>query len=241
GVAGLGRRTGSVQRLALGRRPQRHQLQHRAQLWSGDRRRHCRLSGSHRCLRDECAILSPFDRRTASVAAYEGAGSVAAGTIGSCGRLWRSLHPAFAIHPHRPWTDVDHRDRRRLGFGADAACHARPAAPWRGKLWRHAWVIRSGRCHRRPECRHLRSRLGAEDAIRLCLIVMAAGVAVVALSRSSLLTSVALVFAGAGWTSSVTLFNVGVQLAAPRWVAGRALAAYQAAISGGIAVGAWIW
>src|SRR5271157_2159674 len=87
---------------------------------------------------------------------------------------------------------------------------------------------------------NLRSRLGAEDAIRLCLIVMAAGVAVVALSRSSLLTSVALVFAGAGWTSSVTLFNVGVQLAAPRWVAGRALAAYQAS-AGGIAVGSWIW
>jgi hypothetical protein len=39
----------------------------------------------------------------------------------------------------------------------------------------------------------------------------------------------------------VTLFNVGVQLAAPRWVAGRALAAYQASIAGGIAIGSWIW
>ena len=48
-------------------------------------------------------------------------------------------------------------------------------------------------------------------------------------------------FAGAGWTASVTLFNVGVQLAAPRWVAGRALAAYQAAITGGIALGSWMW
>jgi hypothetical protein len=79
--------------------------------------------------------------------------------------------------------------------------------------------------------------LGAEEAIRLCVIVMCAGVAIVALSRSSLLTGAALVFAGAGWTASVTLFNVGVQLAAPRWVAGRALAAYQASIAGGIAVG----
>jgi Transmembrane secretion effector len=49
------------------------------------------------------------------------------------------------------------------------------------------------------------------------------------------------IFAGAGWTASVTLFNVGIQLAAPRWVAGRALAAYQAAIAGGIAIGSWIW
>ena len=44
--------------------------------------------------------------------------------------------------------------------------------------------------------------------------------------------SLSLLFAGAGWTASVTLFNVGIQLAAPRWVAGRALAAYQAAIAG---------
>ena len=38
-----------------------------------------------------------------------------------------------------------------------------------------------------------------------------------------------------------TLFNIGVQLSAPRWVAGRSLAAYQAANSGGIALGSWGW
>ena len=61
------------------------------------------------------------------------------------------------------------------------------------------------------------------------------------MSRSPVLSGGALVFAGAAWTASVTLFNVGVQLAAPRWVAGRALAAYQAAIAGGIALGSWMW
>jgi MFS family permease len=87
----------------------------------------------------------------------------------------------------------------------------------------------------------LRSRFGAETAIRICVVVMGIGVAIVAVSRSAILTGVVLLFAGAGWTASVTLFNVGIQLAAPRWVAGRALAAYQAAIAGGIAVGSWIW
>jgi MFS family permease len=87
----------------------------------------------------------------------------------------------------------------------------------------------------------LRARWGSEVAVRLCVVVMASGVAVAALSRVPVLTSFALLFAGAGWTASVTLFNVAVQLAAPRWVAGRALAAYQAAIAGGIAVGSWIW
>ena len=87
----------------------------------------------------------------------------------------------------------------------------------------------------------LRGRLGDEVSIRLCMIVMGACVAVVAISRLPVLSGGALVFAGAGWTASVTLFNVGVQLAAPRWVAGRALAAYQAAITGGIALGSWMW
>ena len=87
----------------------------------------------------------------------------------------------------------------------------------------------------------LRGRLGDEVSIRLCMIVMGVFVVVVAISRSPVLTGSALVFAGSGWTASVTVFNVGVQLAAPRWVAGRALAAYQAAIAGGIALGSWVW
>jgi MFS family permease len=76
----------------------------------------------------------------------------------------------------------------------------------------------------------LRGRLGDEVSIRLCMIVMGVCVVLVAISRLPVLSESALVFAGASWTASVTLFNVGVQLAAPRWVAGRALAAYQAAM-----------
>ena len=36
-------------------------------------------------------------------------------------------------------------------------------------------------------------------------------------------------------------YNIEVQLAAPRWVAGRTLAVFQAAISAGIAAGAIVW
>lgn len=88
---------------------------------------------------------------------------------------------------------------------------------------------------------NLSSRLGAERAIRLSALAMGAGVAIVAVSHSKLLSGAALLVAGAGWTASVTLFNVGIQLVAPRWVSGRALAAFQASISGGVAVGAWLW
>jgi len=51
----------------------------------------------------------------------------------------------------------------------------------------------------------------------------------------------ALIIAGAAWMTSLTSFNITIQLAAPRWVAGRALAAYQASISGGVAIGSWVW
>jgi hypothetical protein len=87
----------------------------------------------------------------------------------------------------------------------------------------------------------LRAHFSGEASIRLCAVVMGAGVVAVALSSWSLLSGCALLFVGACWTASVTLFNVGVQLSAPRWVAGRALAAFQAAIAGGIAVGSWGW
>jgi MFS family permease len=87
----------------------------------------------------------------------------------------------------------------------------------------------------------LRTRFSGEASIRLSAMVMGMGVAVVAVSRWPVLTGSALLFVGASWTASVTLFNVGVQLSAPRWVAGRALAAFQAAIAGGIAVGSWGW
>ncbi len=87
----------------------------------------------------------------------------------------------------------------------------------------------------------LRKRMSGEAAIRACTLSMGGAIAAVALSREPVLTAAALVVAGAVWMMAVALFNIGVQLSAPRWVAGRSLAAYQAAISGGIAIGSWGW
>jgi MFS family permease len=86
-----------------------------------------------------------------------------------------------------------------------------------------------------------RRRLSSEAAVRLCALIMGVAMAAIAVSRSSLLTAAALVVAGAVWMLAIALFNIGVQLSAPRWVAGRSLAAFQAAISGGIAIGSWGW
>jgi len=87
----------------------------------------------------------------------------------------------------------------------------------------------------------VRRRMSGEAAVRACAISMAGAIAAVALSTNAFLTAVALVVAGAVWMLAVALFNIGVQLSAPRWVAGRSLAAFQASIAGGIAVGSWGW
>jgi MFS family permease len=87
----------------------------------------------------------------------------------------------------------------------------------------------------------LRRQMSGEAAIRACTLSMAGAITAVALSRQPVLTAAALVVAGAVWMAAVALFNIGVQLSAPRWVAGRSLAAFQAAIAGGIAIGSWGW
>jgi MFS family permease len=87
----------------------------------------------------------------------------------------------------------------------------------------------------------VRRRMSGEAAVRACTISLAGAIAAVALSNSAILTAIALVLAGAVWMLAVALFNIGVQLSAPRWVAGRSLAAFQASIAGGIAMGSWGW
>lgn len=87
----------------------------------------------------------------------------------------------------------------------------------------------------------IRKRMSGEAAVRACALSMGGAITAVALSGSPVLTAIALFLAGAAWMIAWALFNIGVQLSAPRWVAGRSLAAYQAAGSGGIAVGSWAW
>jgi Transmembrane secretion effector len=87
----------------------------------------------------------------------------------------------------------------------------------------------------------VRKRMTGEVAVRACALSMGVAVAAVALSREPVLTAAALVVAGAVWMLAIALFNIGVQLSAPRWVAGRSLAAFQASIAGGIAIGSWGW
>lgn len=87
----------------------------------------------------------------------------------------------------------------------------------------------------------LRARMSNELIVRWSCLIF--GVATIALAFSSWLAAgmAALVFAGGAWVLALSTFNVTVQMSAPRWVVARALALYQMAAFGGMALGSWTW
>ena len=87
----------------------------------------------------------------------------------------------------------------------------------------------------------LRKRFSAEAMVRGCNVLLGVGASLIGLSTSLPLTATALFIAGAGWMLSVNECNIAIQISAPRWVTGRALATYQAGMAGGISLGAWLW
>ena len=87
----------------------------------------------------------------------------------------------------------------------------------------------------------LRQMLATETLVRATFIVFAGAVAVAAVSTWMWLMMLALSVAGACWVLTLSTFNATVQLSAPRWVVGRALALYQMATFGGMAGGSWLW
>lgn len=89
--------------------------------------------------------------------------------------------------------------------------------------------------------RRLRGRLSPDGLVRLASTALALGAAGTALFGMLIPTIFALALAGAGWVLALSTFNVSVQMASPRWVVARALALYQMAAFGGLAIGSWIF
>ena len=86
-----------------------------------------------------------------------------------------------------------------------------------------------------------RRRFSTETIVRLACIAFAVATAIVGMSTFLPLTLLALAMTGASWIVVLSSFNVVVQMASPRWVAGRALALYQMATFGGMSLGSWLW
>jgi MFS family permease len=88
---------------------------------------------------------------------------------------------------------------------------------------------------------HLRQAMSFEALVRMAFLGFAVCAAVTGLSPFILLTVVAMALGGASWVLALASFNSTVQLSSPRWVVGRALALYQMATFGGMALGSWVW
>jgi MFS family permease len=87
----------------------------------------------------------------------------------------------------------------------------------------------------------IRGWLTGEGVVRVAFLGFAAGVAGLAFSPNLWAGLPATALAGACWVLALSLFNVTVQLSSPRWVVGRAVAMYQMATFGGMALGSWVW
>ena len=87
----------------------------------------------------------------------------------------------------------------------------------------------------------LRERLSSEWIVRLAFAGFAACAALLALGGRVEIAAAGTLIGGACWVLALALFNTTVQLSAPRWVLGRALALYQTAAFGGMALGSGLW
>jgi MFS family permease len=87
----------------------------------------------------------------------------------------------------------------------------------------------------------LRQAMSVEALVRIAFLGFAVCAAVAGVSTLAAFSIPAMALGGASWVLALSSFNATVQLSSPRWVVGRALALYQMATFGGMAIGSWIW
>jgi MFS family permease len=87
----------------------------------------------------------------------------------------------------------------------------------------------------------LHTKLGVEHTTRLLMLVAGGALILIGFSSSLALTCIGMFIAGGANILSIALFNIAVQMGAPRWVTARALSLFSASLTGGIAIGAALW
>lgn len=84
-------------------------------------------------------------------------------------------------------------------------------------------------------------RMTVERLLAASQLLAGAATIALALSHDTAASAGCALIAGWAWTYVQVVFNSTIQLSSPRWVVGRSLAIYQAAIFGGNALGSLIW
>ncbi|WP_063833817.1 MFS transporter [Skermanella stibiiresistens] len=87
----------------------------------------------------------------------------------------------------------------------------------------------------------LRRRTSGQLLVAIGTTAFAAATLLVGLFPSLYVVVPALVLGGAAWMTTLSSFNVMVQLSAANWVKARVLSIYQMSLFGGLALGSWGW
>jgi MFS family permease len=85
-------------------------------------------------------------------------------------------------------------------------------------------------------------QLGSHDNIVHSATLIFVGMTVgLTLMHDPITAGVLMAVGGAAWVCTFSVLNVAAQLSVPRWVQGRALAVYQIAVQGGMAIASVLW
>jgi predicted MFS family arabinose efflux permease len=87
----------------------------------------------------------------------------------------------------------------------------------------------------------LKERLGADGLLALGATGTALASVLFGLSRTSSITAIASLIAGASWIASLSVLNVSAQVALPDWVRGRGLAVFATVLFGSSSLGSVVW
>ncbi len=87
----------------------------------------------------------------------------------------------------------------------------------------------------------IREKMSNENVLLWASVITAIALAITGWSHNLILTCLAMAASGAANMISISMLNVAVQTSVPRWVTARALSLFSAAMTGGIALGAWVW
>ena len=88
---------------------------------------------------------------------------------------------------------------------------------------------------------HVRRRFSADTIILLSSMVFIGTLLILAFVRYPVVIIPVLIAAGFGWTSTMSTFNLAVQISAPNWVQARMLGIYQMVFSAGMVFGSVLW
>ncbi len=87
----------------------------------------------------------------------------------------------------------------------------------------------------------LSARFRAESIVRIMSITSGLMLAGLGQSHSLILSCLLFAVSSAASMVTISMLNVSVQMSVPRWVTARALSLYSSSLTGGIAIGAWMW